>query len=798
MTHRRFAIRYLVSLGGIALGLWGALALPGLGKLPAGFPDHELTYPLRAGDVTIGCAEQLAFHIESYAPGSVVTLLTQGGERTIVVAKAVSRAHLTIILVSGLFFLLVNLVVFCARAGGGFARDFYWATLLYGVAILINGFYLPRGAVWEGAIHTIAWVICLTTLPVWFVHMTLSFPRRNPYLDRHPELMRGLCGLAVLLIGLQVLGYFLYLSHPEPGNWTWIREPDRWMRLFLAGSVVGGFIVLFRTSRRLELAREREQMKWFLWGFSIGVGPFVLLRALPQAFGWESPVGREFDHFCEMTIPIAFTLTVIRTKLLDIDIIIRRSLIYTFLAGVMAALYLALAFLIGERARAAVPEAARVIDLIAAAIPVALFLPTRRVIGRLVDRTFFKLRTGYTHALRTLKEAVAAASSQAELGEMVRVALLDHLAPQTALVVLRGDEERWVTAGAAREDGERIARALDGQGPAFLARPNATSRPELESPHFPVEPSLAGMHIAAPLPVDGRAAGWLLLGEKRSERRYVEEDLAFLDGVVAEAARALERLELVQKVAEQTIARARLDEIDRLKSEFLARVSHDLRTPLTSIRWSLENLLDGLAGPLADRQREYLTAIQTSARQLERLVNNLVQISRLETGSLSVEVEPVDLGSVAREVRTGLAPLALSRGIRVELKIADGTRPVRGNREKLYEILANLLENAVSYSPNGSSVEILVERDAPGRHRLAVRDHGPGLGEGEVERIFQRFQQGRPSPYVKQTGFGLGLYVVRSFTEMLAGSVAAANHPEGGAVFTCSFPDWEGAQGAEA
>jgi signal transduction histidine kinase len=103
----------------------------------------------------------------------------------------------------------------------------------------------------------------------------------------------------------------------------------------------------------------------------------------------------------------------------------------------------------------------------------------------------------------------------------------------------------------------------------------------------------------------------------------------------------------------------------------------------------------------------------------------------------------------------------------------------------------------VSYSPSGSSVEIVVEQEPPGRQRMTVRDHGPGLGEGEEERVFQRFQQGRPSPYVKQTGFGLGLYIVRSYAEMLAGSVTAANHPDGGAVLTCTFPDWDGERGGK-
>jgi signal transduction histidine kinase len=383
---------------------------------------------------------------------------------------------------------------------------------------------------------------------------------------------------------------------------------------------------------------------------------------------------------------------------------------------------------------------------------------------------------------------------------LVRTLLDESLQPKiVAVLVPAGAEHR--AAGEidpilARE-AIALAEPLLGYAGRPIVAPNSTSLPEVENPDFPAALREAGLRILLPLAVEGRALGWVLLGERRSERRYVEQDLQLLGGIAEAAAVALERIRLVQQVAEEAIARQRLDEIDHLKSDFLARASHDLRTPITSITWSVQNLLDGVVGPLSDRQREYLDAVRTSSGQLARFVNNLVEISRLELSRGRIEIEPVDLAGALAETLACLKPVATQREIRFECNVAPQLPPVRGNRDRLLEILANLIENALRYSPDGGAIEITIDRGDGPRRRFSMRDHGPGIAAGEEETIFERFKQGRPSPYVQRGGFGLGLYVVRQFVELMGGAVSAVNHPDGGAVFTCVLLDWDAPEVAE-
>lgn len=800
MTSARRGFYLVVSCLALALGLWEIHGHWNLAGLPRGFDAKGLSYPVTVGAARIGSPDQLGFEVQARPIGSTVEIESSRGSTTIHLRRQVRPIEFTTSLIAGLLFFAVNLFVFLGRIDRPPARDFYWATLFFGLAVLTGDASPPHR---EPVLHSglpIVWMVSLAVLPVFFIHMTLTFPRRRPFIDRVRWFMPAVTATAILVIISQVVTFLYYASVRDIAAWHAMGPPWVLARVFLVGVVGAGSILLIDSSRRLELTRERESTKWLLWGFTIGITPYVFLRALPRIFGLESPIGNEFDRILELAIPIAFTFAVVRYRFLDIDIIIRRSIIYTVLAGIMGAVYIFLAVMVGRVVHRAIPAAEQIIPFVAAIVPVALFGPTRRAIGGWVDRTFFKIDYDHAQALRSLKERTPSVSSPIEMAGLVRTLLDESLQPKLVAVILPGGSE-YHTAGeidpALARRAILLAEPLLGHAGRPIVAPNSTSLPEIETPDFPEAIRDAGLRILVPLAVEGRPLGWILLGERRTERRYVEQDLELIGGVTEEASSAIERIRLVQQVTEEAIARQRLDEIDRLKSDFLSGVSHDLRTPITSITWSVQNLLDGVVGPLSDRQREYLESVRTSSGQLARLVNNLVEISRLELSQGRVEIEPVDLVGVLAETLAGLKPIATQREIRFERKVASDLPPVRGNRDKLLEILANLIENALRYSPDRGAVEIAIERGDGPRRRFSVRDHGPGIAAGEEEIIFERFKQGRPSPYVQRTGFGLGLYVVRQFVELMGGAVSVANHPDGGAVFTCILLDWDALEVAE-
>jgi signal transduction histidine kinase len=801
VTGAQRALYVVISCLGLALGLWGIHEQWTLPGLPQGFEQTGFRYPVSVDGARIGSPDQLRFEAQARELRSSLSVEAPDGRRVIPLRRAMTPLQFTTALIAGLLFFAVNMFVFLGRVDRTPGRDFYWATLFFGLAIMIGGPAPPHGAPLPRALLSVTWMASLALLPVLFIHMALTFPRRRPFLDRARWFIPALIAAACLAVLWQFGTYLHYLKARDPSAWRASVLPRVLAQAFLLGTVGAGWVILFDSSRRLELTRERDSTKWLLWGFTIGLTPYVFLRTFLRIFGLESPIGPEIDRILELAIPISFAFAVVRYRFLDIDIIIRRSIIYTVLAGIMGGVYIFLAVLVGRMVRRVVPEAERLIPFVAAIVPVVLFGPTRRAIGRWVDRTFFKIDYDHARALRTLKARSPGVSTPLEMAELVR-SLLDMSLQPKLLAVLVPERDGWQCTGAIDPSLAASAIALVEPFVGYAGRPiiagNSTSLPEAEHPDFPEAVREAGVRILVPLSIEGRALGWILLGPRRTERRYIEQDLGLIAGVAEEASIALERIRLVQKVAEEAIARQRLDEIDRLKSDFLSRVSHDLRTPITSITWSVQNLLDGVVGPLSDRQREYLDAVRTSSGQLGRLVNNLVEISRLELSRGRIEFEPVDLSGALAETLAGMGPVASQRGIRLDLCIEPALAPVRGNRDKLIEILANLIENALRYSPDEGLIEITILPEKGGRQSVRVRDHGPGIAPGEEEVIFERFRQGRPSPFVQSGGFGLGLYVVREFLELMGGTVRATNHPEGGAIFTCTLLDWESPEGERA
>jgi signal transduction histidine kinase len=347
------------------------------------------------------------------------------------------------------------------------------------------------------------------------------------------------------------------------------------------------------------------------------------------------------------------------------------------------------------------------------------------------------------------------------------------------MVACRG---RFVRAGTF--DGSLTT--LDSNSGTF-ALPGTTNLPAVETAPLPKELSEAGIvlyqcHAGPSLTL------WLFVGPKRSGRRYVEVDVRLIQDLAVLAGEVMERLFWIQAATEEALERTRLAELDRMKNEFLSRVAHDLRTPLSSITWSAENLIDGVDGGDASTRARYLRSIKVSASHLNHLVHNLLELSRLEKGASHLELETLSLQDVVHRGVLALLPLAEEKGVTFDVQCDAEPVHVQADPGKLLEVVLNLFDNALKYSPQGSRIEIRVERAAGDRACFIVRDLGPGLGSLAPADLFQRYRQGAPSPHASQEGFGLGLHVVKTFLDLMGGTVTARTHPEGGAEFTASLP----------
>ena len=303
-----------------------------------------------------------------------------------------------------------------------------------------------------------------------------------------------------------------------------------------------------------------------------------------------------------------------------------------------------------------------------------------------------------------------------------------------------------------------VAAAIAGVGAAGSARIEA----ELVRP----DGRRVAVLIGLGLPVASEPMVGFVLD--RTEQRRAKEALL-------ETNRALER------------ARAEAEQTSKFKSMFLANMSHELRTPLNSILGFSSLLVDGAVGPLAAQQAEFIGDIHTSGKHLLRLINDVLDLSKVEAGRMEFQPEEIDLEALTAEVANVLRGVEVEKRLRVVVTSAPTLRSVHLDPARLKQVLYNFLSNACKFSPPGATVELRL-LDAGESFRIEVADEGPGIVEKDLKRLFIEFEQLDASSTKLHAGTGLGLALTRGLVEAQGGSVGVTSTPGEGSVFWAVLP----------
>jgi len=228
-------------------------------------------------------------------------------------------------------------------------------------------------------------------------------------------------------------------------------------------------------------------------------------------------------------------------------------------------------------------------------------------------------------------------------------------------------------------------------------------------------------------------------------------------------------------------------EVDRMKSEFVATVSHELRTPMTSVKGALSLLLGGAAGPVPEEQRDLLTIARNNAERLIRLINDILDLSAVESGRLRLRPMPIDINNVIKTAERSLENVRLERQIQLHSVLLPDLPLTHADPDRIGQVVVNLLDNAYKFTEPGGTVTVRSER--MGRDiRVCVADTGPGIPVHELESIFERFQRASSGASHKAGGTGLGLAIARTIIQEHKGRIWAENSPERGAIFTFILP----------
>ena len=393
--------------------------------------------------------------------------------------------------------------------------------------------------------------------------------------------------------------------------------------------------------------------------------------------------------------------------------------------------------------------------------------------------------------LETANRCARALGSSLELDEAFGAFIreLRGLVPfeRTAIVLVEGDTATTMaTAGRGAGDvfppgnsdpigGSLLERVLDGR---IIVRRDITGRA------YPADEHLLALglrsELVTPLLVGARTVGMLSLSRERPDA-FSEEEIelvALLGRLVATA---------VQNIRAYEAERRRVEELGRLsqlRADFVSLVSHELRSPMAAVIGAARTLQDRWRMLTAAQRESFLALIGDETSRLAELVGDVLDTSRIEAGTFSYRFEEVDLGGVVDEA-VEAAALA-QQEVPVVASVRGALPAIRGDRIRLRQVLGNLIENAVKYSPEGGEVRVSAT-SANGAVRIAVRDAGPGIPRDQQARIFEKF--GRVDVAgASKPGTGLGLFIARSIAEAHGGSLEVSSGAEQGSTFTLTLP----------
>jgi GAF domain-containing protein len=288
--------------------------------------------------------------------------------------------------------------------------------------------------------------------------------------------------------------------------------------------------------------------------------------------------------------------------------------------------------------------------------------------------------------------------------------------------------------------------------------------------------------LIVPLLRPNKVVGALVV-RRRAPGRFSDSIVHLMETFAAQSVLAIQNARLFSEIEEKS---HQLEIASRHKSQFLANMSHELRTPLNSVLGFTEMLADGLYGELPEKAKATLARVQANGRHLLGLINDVLDLSKIEAGQLTLTIDDYSIGQIVRTIAATTEPLARAKGLKLSAVVGNGLPLGRGDERRLSQVLLNLVGNAVKFTESGS-IEITANaRD--GYFEILVRDTGPGIAPEHQSRVFEEFQQVDESSTRQKGGTGLGLAISKRIVEMHGGSIGIESALGAGSTFRVAIP----------
>ena len=659
------------------------------------------------------------------------------------------RLDIAIMTVVAFTYFILAIFVIDRRPNDRAAHAFYALSMSAGILVATTDGYLNAFNLLLGYGIKAVFMSMYAVLPAALFRFTTVFPVR---LGRRAARRSSVIGsisiavvAAIVIVHGMLFGQLVWKGTWSPDTLSWLSIIHGVTRIWLAVGVLLSVAMMIRTYRRSTSLEIRQRSLWLLTGVIISAVGFIALWVLPVSLGYGPLLPESIVVLLAVIAPIAFAIAIVRYRALDITVIANLSVVHAMVIAVAVAFYVAAWTLLVDRfdlkhSFVLVIMAIVILDLL-------LFSRSIGIVKRFVDRLFFRVQYDYRSAQAEAAERIASAPSTTSIASTIVDLLRSSVAPRASKIVIEDPATRSMVT---QTDGTLESTSL----------------------HVKVQDG------------DGHSYGFIAVGPKRSGLAYTDLDRDLVSAIARQVVNRLQAVEMEHAVERSTQEQARLEELNRAKSLFVSSVSHDLKTPLTSIRLYAEMMAGDTDN---EKHQRFLKIIEGESERLARLIDQVLTFSRIERGVMEYRPSTTNLNAAIEDVLEIMSYQFHMVKAEVTSELRAAVPDVTVDADALKNALMNLLSNAVKYA-NGTPwirVSTLVQGTIV---EIRVEDHGIGIAQEHIVRLHEPYMRVDQTGSTGVAGTGIGLATVRHFLDGHNGQLHIESVEGEGTTVTMTLP----------
>jgi signal transduction histidine kinase len=634
-------------------------------------------------------------------------------------------------------------------------KSWHTLALLLCLCGAIFGLTISSGIATETAIPTALHFQVAAIIGPWLLlHFFLVLPEERIRVRNSPLIYLIYLPPAITLILYPIIGYADGQSLP------WFRS----FRLFeygVAFTAIAG-VVIFNYFRAVSI-KTRQQMKIVLISCLAALVPFLLLFIIPEAIEGQTILPAGFNIVFLAFIPLGMGYAITTQKLMDIDVVIRRGVVYGLVTVIMAGILSVAFFFVATKHTSVLMSVHIITALVLGGVAAALFGPIKKWMEKLIDRLFYKDRYDYRQIIEILSKSLSSVKDLNDVSRVIVGTLVNALNLEGCCLFVKTQSNNYEVVAAQgtfiNVEKQRILSKLISFRYHEFDFPNSASGadPDLE--------------FIIPLIAAEKEVGILCISPKVSRQKFSSADIYLIQGIASTASITLRSAALVRDVS--------------LRDNFVSIASHELRTPMSTIMGYTELLLKH--DPPDTTRKQWLENIMNSGKSINVMVDDLLNVTRIQSGKISILIEEVELSKLFYE-RLAFIQDTTSKHVFI-INIETNLPTALVDRDKFGQVIGNLLSNAVKYSPGGGRITISAYYDKRRNYILvSVADEGIGISSEDKKALFTTFHRIQRPETQGIRGSGLGLYIAKEWTEAMGGEIWLESELNKGSTFFVSIP----------